>query len=422
MADGLLTDDDMCKFLNQAFRLQFKKEQLIKPTAEVVMTIFQRFLDEFGVDNYHMPDLNAVGGIEEITRFEDFMRAWNVCKAMQLIGLDVGIKDVLQPIRKRMQRFVSQLVSIYFSFHKAKESWSRVEEKLESKLSDKERLMAEIEQLKSDVNEKFMFVEENRDKYKHLEEKLATISEEYMNKQLKGEKMNEESRALKQTLAQRKEKISNLAVKLGETKEDINELEQRVVRSPDKIIAETKKKEQELDKKRTEKYRQEKDYMEIVKILDVTREAIKEMKPSMESLRGTFADIDSMREHCGSVETIKEQLKAKESKHKQMEVVSSQSDANLGTLKEQISRNQNQHQHRMKPIMELNEGIKRQIDEKKATTTKSDDVEKLLEEERKLQKDIDKMRIGRTTFKENLKAATLRAESSASNIRAVNQP
>jgi chromosome segregation ATPase len=235
---------------------------------------------------------------------------------------------------------------------------------------------------------------------------------------MKGDGLADRSRELKQECANKKALISGLAVKLSKMKEDICSLEMKVVRSPDRIKADTSNKEAELEAKRNEKRALTKEYMEYCKRADSTRKAVNDMVPSMESLRGTLQDIQTIRGKCADIEKLKEQLKVKQSKLLELTVIQHQKETNMTALKEQTKRSETQHKVRVKPVVADNERVKKQIDEKRNASGKSAEADKLMDNERKLQKDIEKVRHNRTNFRDKLEQVKARSQTSITNFSA----
>ncbi|KAI1301499.1 Kinetochore protein Nuf2 [Halotydeus destructor] len=418
---SLLTEEDIILFHSSIFRLPLKKDFFAKPSGETLSQVLQLFLTEFGIDNLYTADINAVNNIANLERYDDWIPKSNLCNVMAAImgsrNIDFGMKDMMNPTRKKLQRVLSVLIHIWYKFNAAKESWTEIERKSASKAQDKARIVDAISELKRSVEEKSLFLSQNRSKFQNCETELNKLLESFDDKKLHGQNLEERSREVKQTCAEQKEKISELAIAVGEYKEEIFQLKQRIVRSPDKILAETQSKEKELETKRMEKRKNEKEYMEIVKNVDMIRDATKDMKPSMESLQETFRDIEAVREKCTSIDELKEKLKAKQNKLQQLQVVKQQAEANFVSLKEQINRSRFQHQQRIKPLSKMNDDIKKQIEEKKASLSVNKQQEKLLDEEQKYIKDIVLVKQDRQNFSEKLQTCYKRAETSASILK-----
>lgn len=422
---GLLTEDEILKFLNEMFRIQLKKDQLAKPDGETLAKIYEIILIDFGIDEgaFRQPQQNAAHNIEDLPRYDDWFPKWNLCSTLSgtlgCIGIqDFGIRDLLSPNRKRTQRVLSQLINLWFRQQQMREKWGQIEAASESRANDKDLISEQISQLKSSCESKSVYLSQNRSNYRSLEEKLGKLVGQIEAKKTKGNDLAEESRSLKQDCANKKELISDLAVKLSEMKEDICNLEMKVVRSPEKIAAETSNKERELELTRQEKRKQTKEYIEIGKHLDVTRKAINEIRPSMDSLRDTFQEIQTLRENCAAIEKLQDQLKVKQSKLQQLRLIEKENESNLHTLKTQQKRSQYQHSTRVKPLSEGIETVKKQIEEKRGATSKSVEANRLLDEERKLINELEKVRLDRCTFKGKLEQAVARAKTNVANFRA----
>jgi hypothetical protein len=214
--------------------------------------------------------------------------------------------------------------------------------------------------------------------------------------------LQEEARRYKQEIALKTELISDTSLTIGQLKEEIAALEQKIVCSPDKIRAATKIKEKELETKRFEKRRVEKEYMEVLRSVETAEEAVKELKPSLESFSETFTQIETLRENCVQVEGLKELQRAKHKKQEQLERVAKLEEANASSLREQLGKSQFQHQVKMRPLLELNQGIKRQLEEKKSASSQTKDEEKLMDEEQTILRQLQDIRSQRKAEKENL--------------------
>lgn len=396
----------------------------MKPTADVLIPIFDLFLADFGVDNFRQPDLTATQSIKNLERYDDAIMKCNLWKCIAIIvqacGVpDFTISDVLNPKRRKTQTVLSTLINAWYTFSEMREKWVTIEDKNKSHDEQKEAIRMKIKHLKRLCEEKASYLSQNRNKNQHLEQELNKLVDAYEGKQKVGLELAEENRALKQQCAQMKALISDTTVSAGEKKEEISSLEQKIVRSPDKIAAETQAKEKELENIRLDKRRHEKEYMEFVKNIDAARETIKEMQPAMESLVTTFDDVEKLRGICDSADELKKsyEVKLKALEMARRKLVGGE-DAHM-KAKEKLSKAQFKYQNHSKTLRELNEGVKKEIDEKRYATASNKQEEKLISEERQLVTKMDQLKLSRAQFQKNLEDKLARHKKMVASYKSV---
>lgn len=432
----VLSEEEIIQFVNSIWtQAKLRKDffgnmipthQMYGESVAQFAMVLDLFLIEFGFENYDVCDQEAASGIQNIERYGEWIVRANMCQALTSIfkarNVQFGMKDLITPLRKRAARFLSVLIHIWLHYTDVREKWDKIADEYASGAADKQNVKDEIAKLKNECEAKSLYLSQNRAKNHEGESELAALVEEYEKQKQLGTQLSDKHRELKHECAVAKEKISELSIQMGELNEEIANLEQKIVRSPEKIQAETDSKERSLEAKRTEKREREKEYMDIVKKVDVVREAIKEMKPSMDSLRETFNDMEKIREKSCVINELKDVLKTKLKQLQELQVVKQQNDANIVQLRQQIEKSKKQQKERLKTITDCNEKIRAEINSKTASMARNKEQEAMLEQERKIEADIEKLRNDLQTFENKYESLVARAKKGTNAVKnAINQ-
>lgn len=193
------------------------------------------------------------------------------------------------------------------------------------------------------------------------------------------------------------ERLCELDVELSHTREALNDLEQRMVRSPDRIQTEIKEKENELEAKRNEKRKLEKQYMELMRTVEHLREASKSLKPPLETFTEAFKEIEKIRNQCEILDELKAEKQNKEKKLKELQIQLREHEQSLATVRQQMVNTERQYQQRFKTTKQLNDGLKTDLEAKMSNQTSSD--KQALEERIKLEKRLDSLKLEHDQFK-----------------------
>ena len=171
-------------------------------------------------------------------------------------------------------------------------------------------------------------------------------------------------------------------ITLSQLREQIHDLEQKIVKSPERIQADTAEKEVELEAKRNEKKKLEKQYMELIRAVDYLKESSKSLMPSLESFTEAFKDIESMKTQCEVLCKTKLSVTKKEEQLKTFKVQLREQEKTIQTLKAQIVNNEKQFQQQIQTMRQLNNGMNKEL--KTKTESKSSEERNLFEETQRL--------------------------------------
>lgn len=189
-----------------------------------------------------------------------------------------------------------------------------------------------------------------------------------------------------------------MEIELSKSKEEIQELEQKIVKSPERIQADTAEKEQELEAKRVEKKKLEKQYMELIRAADHLKEFSKTLMPSLDTFAQAFANIETMRTHCEKLYETKLSITKREEQIKTFKVQLKEQEKSINALKQQILNNEKQFQQQIQTMKQINNGMKKDLEEKTKNQTKAQ--KNCLDERLKLEARLDALDEEHKQFKE----------------------
>lgn len=386
-----LTEDEIVQFVSMVFDLDIVKEQLTNPF--IVTRLYNLFLATLGVSDTEKPDLNATQGIEHHGRYSDFVLLSNVhlCVGELLrqtnFPAEFTLLDMVQPKKKKVLRILSHLIKLWTDADALHEEWKAKEADLEVRKKERQAQHQRLQALQKTLEQKALMASKCRESKADLEKRLEAAHQDFNYQKGQGETLSAQYYAEKKALAEKKEQLSELDVELKKLQEEIGDLESQIVRSPDKITAETNAMEQHVAAKMSERRRLQQEYVEAVNQSDTVLQAQRDLKPAMDTLHHTFSDLEILREKCNVADEMKEKIVSLNQKDRELHVVAEQSRENVTGLQNQVKKNRIQYQHQLNPLLKMNDGVKQDIARKReASDGSSAEQKKLLQQEMSLLK------------------------------------
>lgn len=402
-----LSEEDILNFVSQAFDIRLSRDVLTNPSQKIVSELYTLFLTDFGLGAFASPDLTATEGIENLERYDEFMYNWNLVRGMQYVlrktgfPTDFTLLDLIRPRRKKNVLVLNHLIVAWSRLAEVKERWEEEQPSLQNMAKKREEQLAKIESLKILQEKKMVQVMEARRERPEYEKKLTALNEDLVRKREAANQLGARYRSEKKELSDKKEELAELEVEIRQLREEIATLEAQIVRSPEKIMAETEEIEAQLESKMQDKRRLNHEYTEALSQAETVEKALSALNPSMDSLRDTFADLEGLKDKAAAVDCAKGKRHQKEMKLQEQKVILEENKKIADKIKEETKGVEKKHQMKMKPILSLNEEIKVQIEKKQSGENQaSDEVNCLLEEERRIMKEMDETKIQRKTVEE----------------------
>lgn len=402
----LMDDGEIASFIKEIFNINLPRDSFSKPNYETISGLYQMFLLELGVDNWQQPELTALQNIDNIERFDEFIPLCNLANCMKHFLHSMGcpetvtLGDLVNPQPKKTRRILNRLISLWMRLSDLKQEWEPIAvAKIESE-KEKEDILRKNQSLKKEFAKKAMYVTDSKAEFQARHKELNAISEEHGRLKEQGTQLAETYRVKKQEMAERKVTLCDLDVKIGEGSEEINSLQMKIVKSPEKVMAEVISKEKELEEKREESRKYQKDYMDSLKKMDLIQEATRDMEPAISTMQETFADLNIFREKTIEREATKSKIETKKQEISSLRVVADQSEMNSKQLKDQQRKMRIQHENKRRPLNEMNEEVKEQIQLKQdsSATGSNKDQQKLLEKELQLTNQMQELKNNREMF------------------------
>lgn len=405
MTSVLMDDGEIAAFIKEIFGVNLPRDSLSKPNNETMTGIYEMFLLELGVDNWQQPDLPALSNIDCVERFDDFIPKCNLVNCLRHLLTSMGcpevvtLADLVNPSAKKTRRILNRLITLWLRLSDLKQEWEPIAvAKIESE-KVKEEILKRNQSLKETCAKKSMFVAQNKVQFNEMTKRLNSISEEHDELKKKGTQLADSYRVKKQEMSEKKRSLCELDAKLSEEKEEMNSLEMKIVKSPEKVLAEVNEKEKELEEKREESRKYQKDYMDSLKKMDLIEEAIRDMRPAIDTMEETFSDLNMFREKTIERERTRCRIEMKKQEITSLRVVVEQSEMNLRQLKDQQRKMRIQHENKRRPLNEMNQEIKQQIQLKQDSSTAGNkDQQKLLQQELLLSNQLQDLRNNREKF------------------------
>lgn len=118
-------NEEIVDFLKKMLSLSVTRDQLANPNTGLVISIYSRFLEEFGVQLPTSPDLMACSNVTNIESMENIIYPIHIFKEVgklvQPLGFnDMRLTDILMPKKVRTNKIISILCTICVRYFKIK--------------------------------------------------------------------------------------------------------------------------------------------------------------------------------------------------------------------------------------------------------------------------------------------------------------
>lgn len=220
-----LSDDEIKDFFRKSFDLELDKDALIKPTSNIILDIYARFLDEF----YCQEWINSEYSTDEPNVTALMVRWINFTIAPYDVNTTFQLKDLLKPVRKRTNYFLNVLIFVKVSLDEVdmplwqtwRGEWAEIQDESDRAHAELNSLRLRLEELaiRKSTSSQIDEIREVRDSKriifdnsKRTTDELHEISKplksdiEYLHKlvadhQARGDKIYEEYHQLEEKLA-----------------------------------------------------------------------------------------------------------------------------------------------------------------------------------------------------------------------------
>lgn len=194
--EGYLSEDELRDFINKLFDLKLTKDAYLKPTTDMVMLVYGKFLDDF------MPQWAEInlsrdedGNHEEL----DYMIVTLKC-IRSLISKydDIGItlQDILNPERKRTIIFLNCLVFIHLQIEQLSSVVAVHAGRLAEKAKERQQLDCQLKEVNQNIALLKAKVAEFGDEAE-LDKTIDKLKEEIEKYKVRGEKLRDQAQELK---------------------------------------------------------------------------------------------------------------------------------------------------------------------------------------------------------------------------------
>lgn len=269
-SQGGLTEDELKDYINSRYGLRLERDAFLKPQRDVIIEIYQKFLDEFwppwrrssAWDREEAPPVKAL----MIRHLRNIIKIYNNTHVIHLT-------DLISPTRQRTRITMSLLIYHRERLQEIINEWEEIKDSLlgeQEEYEKKEKELAEgkerieqlaimlstsesIDNLKLSIVEKERILEETKarcdaiaSEAKDLKTKNLIEREKFEKKKIHGEELKQEREKLEETL----EILNNglhIERRIADTERNITEEEEQLNQIRSKIMKD-KKVEAELEK------------------------------------------------------------------------------------------------------------------------------------------------------------------------------
>ncbi|GFU40888.1 uncharacterized protein NPIL_483811 [Nephila pilipes] len=323
MAEGIqkLSEEELYECL-KSLNVPVRLSDIKTPTKEFMIRVFDCCLKDLYIDITHqtLRPFHAIKHIEHPDMYEECQRlilfVIIINKIMNADGLVIYVRDIMYPKPKRTKKILNYLIVFWNHCLRKFANFQAIEENLLEERKEVEELLEKNKILQKQCDEhEYMLKNELPSKDELLS---CNASKSQKRKELvkQEEAISEEYNAVKKKEIDLQTRITDIAVNIASTKELINELDQLILTSPEKIskeIQDMKELIRKEDIKVKEKENEMKDKKKKLEALAIVRENNAKDLQVLQDMKSVLEKLDERVKNfvmeCQKVQEERENLK-----------------------------------------------------------------------------------------------------------------
>lgn len=405
------------KFVKEAFDLTISKELLQVPTSSFVKDLYVLFLTDFGITNLHQPDLNAIQGISNLERMDEAIENINITVAMQHILSRTAFKgtftvmDLAMPHKRKTMVILSYLARLWTNIAELREKWNQLEIECEPEIQRIRALEEDIKNMKDVIEKKSLKVAQKRPQNEKRKQLLASLSAQLQVKIDRSNHLTETYQSEKRELVALKEQLAEQQVLCAKLDEEIAELQDLLVSSPEKYQSQVRLLEQQLQCKVNELGDAKTELSKLSALNETIVKVIKDESSMFETSKEQIETLFSqLKEKCDINDQVKKECESLKLQQQTKELSMNCAISEFKRKEEQLRKLRIKHEKEMVPLRELTKGLQDTLKQRKDQLAST--VGQLNEKERQLQQEINRIDHERTEFEKQLERLLSRVENS----------
>ncbi|KAG8200096.1 hypothetical protein JTE90_001952 [Oedothorax gibbosus] len=241
---GKLTDENIFQCL-KTFNVPVRMSDINTPTRDFVIRVFECFLKDQQIDisSQNQRNFDSIKHMENPELCHEGTMLIQLVKYINKItrknGLEITIRDIFEPKPKRTKRILNYLILFWNYLWQKNLIFQNVEQSYNEERRHVEQMLEEISELQRKKDECSSVLDAMEPSKEELESCVSSKTEKAAEFQkLHKGIMDEYEYVIKKKEKDLSEKISTLEVNVLSLKEQINEIEQLILPSPERLSTE----------------------------------------------------------------------------------------------------------------------------------------------------------------------------------------
>lgn len=310
-SSGLLSEDEIKNYLQESFNLKLDRDALIKPTKDVVIDVYTRFLDD---TNFKWRKSKNAHDDNEESNIKALMVGWiRFMLSHYNTSYTFHMGDLITPTRKRTTAFLNVLIFIKAQFEDHWSEWERWKNEWTAQ-------QEEVDKLKKELHSRRLELEElaiKKSSSKSVDE-LRKYNEEqiiiFKNIQKEAEELGEKAKIIKANIKTLSELIARKSAQGDHLDKEIAQLDRSLQllndnRNIKRVISDMEKSIQngtnQLEKSKENSQKAKKKIIEVERLMSVCQMNNNNLATEVESTNRLFMKL---KEEKDAIEARFEQV------------------------------------------------------------------------------------------------------------------
>lgn len=243
-----MSEEELLECLKKfCFNAAMTVDDLKCPKAPFIITVFQSFLSSMhvNVDLIYMPPFN--NSIENSEWYEEILPLCSlktlVTEVIQFSGItDLNIRDILEPKPKRTKKILYYLIALWRLLLMKDVMYEKLEGEYQAEINRKQELSNDIEMMKHHISDTAKSIEKREEFLCVYKENEARFGLQEKSK----DALSENYQKLKSKKANYLKKLRELDVQIESQKIKLEELDQKIMKSPERLNTEKEQLRQKI--------------------------------------------------------------------------------------------------------------------------------------------------------------------------------
>ncbi|GIY24903.1 uncharacterized protein CEXT_588401 [Caerostris extrusa] len=336
MAEGMkkLSEDELYECL-KSLNVPTRRSDIKTPTKDFIIRVFECFLKDLQIDIEHpvLRPFNTIKHLEYPDIYEDGQRLILLSMIIDFItntdNLAIYPRDIIYPKPKRTKKILNYLIVFWRFFLVKYATFQTISEDFNREKAKYDELLGLNKELEEKCNSFLQIIRDECPNKEELISLIASKSEKCKEMEKQKEILLEEYNGVKKKEKDLKARLTSTEVSIVSVKEQIKELDELILSSPDKLSTEIKRIKDSIHEEDLKIRDKENELKEKRKNIDVLKQVVENNSKDLEDLenisncmngldetaKSYLRDFQKYQEEKENVKKLESELQMKEEVH-----------------------------------------------------------------------------------------------------------